>query len=576
MKTDYRLPRDLPIGIGNRLYLLGTSEDGPYMEPTFVRHKAHARSLFGDENKGTLVKAFDEAYDRNEDISIYLMRITGKSATLDIEGIVSEDPKHPQYCLRLYTIHAGQKYNQYSAYIEEDVDRQMRVFYLNTSTEQIVYELPLYITIGAFVKGINEDCRMGRHNVMATTDYPQMDFGPIITWLSLDNELTLINVIDYSDGIVHQTPEDDGSLYVPSEDDGTEEQVVYEDELERIKPFNFYGGEDGLDATRDDLYIACNLAYKLLEGKSVDIIVPVGMYVDDVHPAFLYGKGIYGTSYYSSTSDYLQLIDTMNNNQVVSYHEQLIEFCREQMRLGFMTHGVIGMRPYTVVPESIERDNSYIARLAASTAFRDRHGFLEYKNGSWYDKGYFVSVVPMELIFRKDGTDRYFANGAVRYAAILTGHFNATTNVELGNDVELRYELPDGVVSQLSDLGLVAFRYSVRKGNVVASGVTASSPDTELHNVANVRMVQIVISYMNDAINDVYESEYDEGMRRNFLEQQVKDRLDLLTEHGIILTYDYAIQYRNDGVKGEILLTLESKHTIEAIQVSSEVSYREG
>jgi hypothetical protein len=571
MKTNYRLPTtQQPTTLGNRLYLLGTSEDGPYMEPTLITGKEMARSMFGDEAKGTLVKAFDEAYDRNEDISIYLMRITGKSATLDIEGLPSEDPNNPQYCLRLYSAYAGEKYNQCSAYFTEDETRELRIFHLNTSTGQFVYELPTYITLGAFVKSLNEDCRMGRHNIMAYTDYPDSDFGPVMGWMSISDNVT---IVDYSSGIVSQTPEDDGSPVIPSTDDTNEVYFVPDDGI--IHPYYFGGGEDGTDLTRDELYLACDLAYQVLQGRPVDVIVPVGMYVDDIHPAFLYGKGIYGSSVYSSTNDYLSLIDTQNDNKIVSYHEQLIDFCREQMRLGFMTHGVIGMRPYTVVPENISYDNSYINRLASLSAFKDRYGFLEYRNGQWYDKGYFVSVVPMELIFRKDLPDAYFANGAVRYAAILTGHFDTTTNLLLGDDVELRYELSDESLSRLGNIGLVGFRDSVRKGLVVASGVTAGSPTTEMHNVANVRMVQIVITYMNDAVNDVYESDYDDGMRRNFLEQQVKTRLDYLAKQGVILAYDYAIQYRNDGIKGEVLLRLQSKHTTDAIQVSSEVSYRE-
>lgn len=539
-KYDFLLPKDWPTVLGRKMVLMGTSEDGPYMQPTVIRHKDHARQIFGNEDQGNLVKAFDQAYDRNEDISIYLMRITGKSATLNIEGIDPEvediyeddliDPDtyvedEPKVCLHLYTIYAGEKYNEYSAWMTEDEITEERVFYLATPTDQITYVLSSEVTLGSFIRTINEDCRNGVHSVMATTDYPDETMDAISPFM--------------------------------------DEPIFFED------------GETGTDTTKNDLYLACDLAYQILQGRPIDTVVPVGMYVDDVHPAWLYGSGVYGSAYYSSTSDYLQLLDTYDNNKVVSFHEQLIEFCRQQMRLGYMSHGVIGLRPFKEVPVNVENDNSYIARLAQSTAFKDRHGFIDYANGAWYDKGYFVTVVGMDLIFQTPSGQEYYDNGASRYAAMLTGHYDSTTNMPIGDDVRLRYELSEYTLLELSKLGVVTFRDSVRKGLVVTSGITAASPDAELHNVANVRMVQITLAYMNDAVELVYENDFDSGMRRNFLEQEVRTRLSLLSELKVITAYDYEIRYRADDIKGEILLTLESKHTIEGIQTSAEISYRE-
>ena len=528
IRHDFLLPKELPTGIGNRLYLLGTSEDGPYMEPMFIQTKSQARKVFGDENKGTLVKAFDEAYDRKEDISIYLMRITGNFATLEVEGFPT-DPLDRKHLFFLHSIYAGEKYNKLSVKMTADEKREMYIFNLSTLEQQFIYETPYDTTVGTFVKGINEDCRMGRHKIMASTDYPEADIGFLAGMLLEDTEVR-----------------------------------------------SFDDGDDGLHPTRNDLYLACDLAYQILQGRQVDIIVPVGMYVDDVHPAYLYGKAIYGSSYYSSSSDYLQLRDTQNDNKVVSFHEQLIEFCREQMRLGYMTHGVLGMRPIKNFPVNVINDNSYISRLAQSSAFKDRHGFTDNKGGQLYDKGYFVSVVPQELIYHKGKPEEYIANGAVRYAAILTGHFDTTTNAQLGDDVELLYELSSYTMQELARIGVVTFRNSVRRGNVVASGVTAGSPESELHSVANLRMVQITIAYMNQAVELIYEGEFDAGMRRNYLEELVKKRLDHLQKEGVLLRYDYTIQFRNDGIKGEILLSLEGKYTIEGIQTSAEISQKEG
>lgn len=551
--SDYQLIKDFPTVIGRNLYLLGMSEDGPYMQPVLIHNKEEARAIFGDEAKGNLVKAFDQAYDRNSDISIYLMRITGNSATLNIEGILEEPeefdeedlldsesflPDDPKYCLHLYTIHAGTKYNEYCAWLTVDESDEEDYFTLHflVNDEEITYNITSEMPLRELTLSINNDCRKGIHNIMAATDFPDQGAYTLIPALT-DN---------------------------------------YDQETDEETPVYFKDGDDGLTVTKNDLYLACDLAYKILESRAIDIIVPVGMYVDDVHPAYLYGNGVYGSAFYSSTEDYLQLLDSYNNNKVVSFHEQLIEFCREQMRLGYMTHGVMGLRPFRVIPENIESDTTFISRLAQSTAFKDRHGFLEYVNGSWYDKGYFVSVVAMDLNFTDYNGAVYYDNGAARYAAILLEGYDTTTNVPVGDDVELRYELSNFVLASLSKIGVVTFKDSVRKGLVVASGVTASSPDTDYHNVANVRMVQLTLAYMNDVVNEVFENDagFDFTMRQNMLNQEVRQRLDILSQNGILNGYDFEVAYRADEVVGEILLTLQTKYSVEGIQASTEVAFR--
>lgn len=523
-KYDFKLPRIRSEGIGTNLYLLGTSVDGPYMEPTYIRSKEEARRIFGDDAKGTLVKAFDEAYDRNREISIHLMRITGNFATLDLMGLDSNTMDYTTL-VRFTSIYAGEEYNSTSLSFSLHEDDEIPVLTMNTPQGIFSYHLPEYITVGEVSRLINEQCRAKKHSIMVSTEYLDLPFSKLFP--SLEDEVFL------------------------------------------------EGGEDGLDVSRDGMYMACDIAYTLLLGQPVDIVVPVDMYVDDIHPSYLYGDAMYGSSFYSATRDYLQLLDTHNNNRVVSYHEQLIDFCREQTQLGYMSHGVIGLRPLATVPSDVIHDDSYIMRIVEATAFRDRYGFLEFINGNWIDKGFYISVVSSELVYNEGTPQEYFASGAVRYASMVTGYYNGTTNMNIGDDISLRYELSDSTRSDLSKIGIVTFRDSVRLGLVVQSGVTPSLAETDYHNFANVRMIQMTIAYMNEAIQIVYDNDHDIEVRRRMLEELIRSRLLTLREVGIFEDYAYEIQWLTDDSEGEILLTLQSKYTVEGIQIGSTISTKE-
>ncbi len=520
IKHDYKVPSHRPHGIGKNVYLLGTSVDGPYMEPMHIRSKEHARKIYGDETKGTLVKAFDEVYDRNRSASIYLMRISGESSTYSVWGLDKSTGEYTSV-MEFYSIDAGEVHNDTYIELHYDSDHDTKELFISTADGYFSYVLTFDMTLSALSKAICDDCRAGRHRIMMSTRKPYALFQ--------------------------------------------------EFEFEFEEPQYLSGGSDGTQATRDELYLSLDLAYSILLGRAIDVIVPVDVYVDDVHPAYVYGDAVYGTAYYSHNKDYLQLIDTENGNRPVSYHEQLIEFCREQISLGYMTHGVIGLRPLETIPHNIHEDDSYIQRLIEATAFKERIGFLEFVNGAWFDKGFYISVVASELIYHQGTPREYYANGATRYASILSGHFETTTNLEIGEDAVLRYELSTKMRARLAHLGIVTFRDSVRLGQVVHSGVTTALASTDYHHIGNVRMVQIVLAHMNEIVEIIYESYADSDLRRYYLEELVKERLKELKDDQILLHYDYSISYRADDKYGAISLTLQTKYSTEGIQISTDI-----
>jgi hypothetical protein len=521
-RYDFILPGEQrPAGIGENLYILGTSEDGPIMQPMRINDPQHAARVFGDRLKGTLVRAFEQAYDINSNIPIYLMRITGKSAKLKIAGFV--DGEYVDL-INLRMIYGGSKYNDVVVRVEHRETTGETVLAFDFGDYNVSYALNEHMDIDHLIKHINEDARANIHHIFATTEYGHLP--------------TEIVTASYTDS------------------------------------WQFTGGEDGVDATRDELYIACDEALTLLLGRPIDVIVLAGMYVDDVHPVAFYGQAVYGNAMYASNEDFLQLVDTMDNNRFVSYHERLIDFCRDQMKLGYMSHGVIGLRPLKTVPDTIEHDDSYIVRLVQATIFRDRYGLMEFRNGQWSDKGHYISVAGFEPIFRQGTPQEYYDNGAVAYAALLAGHYDTTTNVKIPIQA-LRYELSEDTMGQLATLGVVTVRNSVRNGYVVTSGVTAAHWESELHDVANMRMSQLTIANMNDIVQTIYESDIAPEVRRLFTEKLVKERLEELARLGVLVNYDYRILFDPKNDYGTIALTLQTKYTVEGISTSAEIGYAE-
>ena len=503
---------------GQNLFLIGTSTKGPYMEPVLVTSPENAEKVFGSLDKGNLVKAFNQAYSEDRDIPIYLMRIGCTPSTLTLSNPYDDTLDLLYFEVEDVTDDFEVTLEFRDAKITDDEYKKYAI--LHTSKGYIYYELNDHMNVNELSRLVNRDYRDGIHSIKCSAIDPNC-------------------MVSY--------------LY-----EEYEQQVL-----------SFIPGNDGTEISKNYTYLELELAYDILQGRNVDVIVPVEAFIDDIHPVFLYaGDSYYGSAVYESRSDYLSLLDTENDDQPVTFHEQLIEFCRRQTLLGCMSLGIMGFRPMVKVPDSIAYDNSYITRILDMTAFRRRTGFIDYVNGRFYDKGFYLLPVGSELIYRHGDTE-YHDNGYVRYAALAASTFETTTNMMIGDDVELRYELSNQTRSDLSRLGIVTFRKSVRKGLVVQSGVTAASEETDYHTLANVRMVQLTIVTMNSVIDHIRSQEYTDELLRRYIETSLGEALLSLKESGVLTEYGLQINWLSDGSQGEIIIAIKSKYMIESIQINS-------
>jgi hypothetical protein len=535
MRFDtYELPTS-PLNPGRTIFLLGTSIDGPINSPVPVRNLAEAEAIFGHKDQGDLVKA----YERTSLVignTVYLMRVTGEYARGSLLGITDAGVKP---VIKIRSISGGSIYNSIHLYIDnvvvDSVTKQALIVELPSSKmPSTAYLLDKYDNIQGLLADINGDTRTKNNLIYATSEYPMLPISCLNTY----------NLI----------------------------------------PTPIIGGKDGLmsiaalglspEVSYDDLYIALESSYHMLEGRDIDIICPVSARFDDTHPVHFYGGSSYNGVPYSSGS-YLTLVDTENNNAIVTFHEQLIEFCRGQERFGMMTHGVIGLRELGDLTGVGSYNYAYVLRLMETTAFKDRTGLVEFTDGSWYDKGYFITVFAGDLVFNKGTADEYYANGCDVYAGMLASISNndTTTNRALPAGVDLRFEMDSVELKELAVLGVTAFRNSVSQGPVISNGVTASLAQSVLHYIPNVRMVQLAMRAVNGAIDDLIGENFRPIISENQMKRRIDGVLSGLKTQGLLKDYNFDVTLNQSTGTGIVIINALPKYSTEFISAGANIIF---
>jgi hypothetical protein len=536
MRFDtYELPT-APLNPGRTIFLLGTSLDGPINSPVPVRNLADAETIFGPKDRGDLVKA----YERTSLVTgntVYLMRVTGEYARGSLLGITDDGVKP---VIKIRSISGGSIYNSIHLYIDSitigSVTKQALIVELPSSKmPSMAYALDKYDNIQGLLADINGDTRVSNNLIYATSEYPMLPISCLNTY-----NLVPTPIIGGKDGLM----ESRAAL-------GLSPEVSY-----------------------DDLYIALESSYRMLEGRDIDIICPVSARFDDTHPIHFYGGSSYNGIPYSSGS-YLTLVDTENDDAIVTFHEQLIEFCRGQERFGMMTHGVIGLRELGDLTGVGSYNYAYILRLMETTAFKDRTGLVEFTDGMWVDKGYFITVFAGDLVFNKGTADEYYANGCDVYAGMLASIANdeTTTNRPLPPNVNLRFEMDSVELKQLAVLGVTAFRNSVSQGPVISNGVTASLVQSVLHYIPNVRMVQLAMRAVNGSIEDLIGDNFRPIISENQMKRRIGGVLSNLKTQGLLKDYNFDVSLSQATGTGIVTINALPKYSTEFISAGANIIF---
>ena len=519
----YALPNNAEYTYGKNLYILGTSQSGPILQPVHIKTLQHAQDIFGLYNEGTLIKAWNEAFQTGgTDINIFLVRISGEYAefTMKARNMATYEAKE---VIQFRSKYGGAQWNDLKMYITD------------TSLEIQ-----------------NPDSVGGEIYVFLLEDYPTC--GQLVEAINLTASSRGLHVFA---SVVEQ--------FEPSENI----RGYYRDNLWEALEFNF--GEDGLNITKNQLHDCLEIAYNIIEGQPIDIISVASAYFDDISPLAYYGDKGYGELFYTEGRDYLLMDHPVEEDRPATFHGQLIDFCYQQANLSIITHGIMAFNPLENVEDLFE-DQSYFMKAVNATCFSDRFDLITKSGKEITDHGKFISVVIGEFEYTSPEGVPYYGNGYLGYAALLTSKLTAdsTTNMPIPNIKKLRYHINDSEIALLAKIGIVTFRYSImRDCIVVCNGVTTAMEGSPYHTVSNVRMVQLVLASYKSLMDTYIGENVDKLKSTGSMDKAVQELAKKLKSDKIVRDMTALLNIGNTGV-AVVNLDILTNYSIEYVSASGQ------
>ena len=492
---------------GKRIYILGSSEFGPTNQPILCRSTVGVKTKFG--KNGTLIDAFHKIKYVSKDNDIYLVKTTGEhSSTYLNVNTFNGEIVHKGFTIT--AAESNEVYNDVKVIIETDYIGFELPKELGGNTYKYYYDKYKYME--KLVTAINNEAN--------NKVYVHYDVDP----------MTRIDVAFY--------PCNPQELYLN-------------------------GGQCGLEYTKNMLYNCLDRTYGILESEDIDIIIPIQAFMDDIYPNDIYADEVhYGKKYYQPTKDYL-IENTLGTS--LSYMNQLINFCLSQLNFGIVTHGILGYNPsYKEWSDIYNQSNDITQMYKACFEYN-----LKCCDNPFYS--FLISVVGGDIRYNKTIID----NGYLAYAALCSKVLitEGTTNIPISNSISIYHELEEKYLSELSDTGIVMFRHSpLYETPVIYDGITAFIPNeefpiSELKLFANIRMIQLAISYLNKLYQFYVGMNIDDLINKSVIEKDTRKILNTLVKKNIITKYSFTIVPYYNWHEIKVYLNLESCYMIKPITI---------
>lgn len=338
------------------------------------------------------------------------------------------------------------------------------------------------------------------------------------------------------------------SILVPTHSGDSQTPIVFK---------TMFGGSDMIHLTKDQIYailggerdhngnVVKSGVYHTLENYSVDIIVPLGVFVDDALP------GKYDNFGY-----------------------QLALACAAISHRGDTTMGVIATSsPTTTGLVDIETHVTKLAVHNNSYLMLDQIGEVIYNNeGQPFDLGGFISVVAgPDVVMTHHRLGTFAVNDAAGYAGLISGLriSSSSLNKRFVSADALRYRLSPGQVSRLLENRYVVLQVNQRNEIVVADGITAARPGGDYSDIVNIRTVKEVVNQAR-LIAEPYLGEPNDTAHRNSMMSAVAKRFDKMQEAGDIEAYDVQIVSTPDDLllgQTRLEITIVPKNTTRGITI---------
>jgi hypothetical protein len=496
---------------GKRIYLLGSAEFGPTNEPILIKSTVGLYNKFGKQ--GTLIDAFHALKYTSKNNLVYLVKTTGEHATAHL-NVNIQGGEIIESGFTLASSQSNELFNDIEIII--DTDKITIIFPSDLGAKNKTYKYQDYPTIDKLASAINKDTRDKKSYVYA---YYSVDPATPTKHAFFSCNPT--------------------SIYM-------------------------YGGQCGLNYSKNLLYNCLNNTYDILESHDIDIIIPVDAFMDDIYPDDSEGTQYqYNMKYYQSTKDYLTEDFT---GKKLSFMDQLLQFCIKQLNSGMVTTGIIGYN-------SNYRYWSYYLSESDDLAQMYKACF-EYNIANCENQFYsfLVSVVAGDIKYNR-GT--IIDNGYLAYAALCADTIitSGTTNIPISNTISLYHEFSENILKDLADIGIVTFRHSpLYDTPVVYDGITASAKNENLKLYCNVRMIQMCMSCINKLFQHYIGYDMVELIKDKIIVDDLHDILKKLSSNNIITSYEFNIvpYYAKGEIK--VYLNLLTCYMVKAIQLCSVIN----
>ena len=499
---------------GRKIYLLGSAEYGPTNEPILIKSTVGLYNKFG--KTGTLIDAFHAVKYTTKDNKVYLVKTTGEHAVAYLNMNVSNHTIMNNSFV-LASSESNEIFNDIKIII--DINSLTIVFPndLNVPKHSITYDFDTYYTIELLANAINVDTKKKRSYVVANY-------------------------------MVDPSTRTKDTFYMCNPD------VI-----------NLYGGQCGLNYSKNLLYTYLTKTYEVLESFPIDIVIPVDAFLDDLYPDDSENQQYqYNMKYYQPDKDYLTP-DTMGNPR--SFMDQLIEFCRKQLNFGLVTTGVIGFNSVHNWTSDYLYESDDIIDMYIHC--------LEYNRSLCQNEAYsfLISAVAGDI-----GYNKYtiIDNGYLAY-----GSFNASiqlnvgnTNIPVSDNIRLYNEFSEEKLAELAENGIVAFRHSPLYDKVVVyDGITAvSRKESQLKLYCNVRMIQMCISFLNQLFQFYIGHNMTILIDQNIIDKNIKAILTALETKDVITKSDFTLvpDYNNGTLT--VNLNLLTNYMTKSVNISSVIN----
>lgn len=496
---------------GKNVYLLGTASFGPTNCPIQITSISHLYSIFG--SKGSLINAYKQIYNLVSDLNIFCCKITGSHAVTFLNVNIENDDVF-ENGLEIKSIYSSDIYNNVK--IDLYNDNITFTFPDELSISSIRYNFEDFYTLGALIDQINKDTENGL-NCVECQLYCDTD-------IEIYGALSTVNP---------------GTLYL-------------------------FGGNNGLNASKNTLYCCLQDTLELLRGQYIDFIVPLDMYIDDIE---IEDDGEYSIDEYSKCC-YTNLKDKLKkmSGKKVSYYDLLLSFCIQQLHEGMLTMGIMGYNPTSDMYLNNSKD------LYVDTAIKYLN---QNKINPLYSSYYqLISVVVGDIIVEHLSKN---VNGYIVYAIECAniGLMDCPTNKVIADNIFLYNEFDNKDLAKFADNGLVALRFSPYYENVVFSScVTSCDKDNLMHNMQNLKAIQFSVSCIYDIFQEYVGEDLDMLLTENMLTNIIKNCLTLIKEQCLIDKFKFTL-IRETEHNIKIYLYLKTKQMADYFKAIHKISIRE-